>query len=287
VFSHPMLLLLTIVLATVSAGCRGSSDRSARPTATQLAASMPAGARIDELVYADLAGDGREVALVAASVPAGGLRHLQAVIFAPERDGRYGQVLRRRLQGETWLPIQVGRVADDAPVAAVFAARAGRGDNLAYVVVMARARGLAVTLENTGLLQGGIRFVHEGLLESRGDVDRLLRWVGSGWSAEELGSQYAPPLPADTLTITYTVDAVRGPMVDGARAVWVRVGQYLFLRRLDRGEPSRVQIVGPTDAYTIGADGVIRFVRPQTLEVHIEGPAYSGRTFVISVRVAP
>jgi hypothetical protein len=37
----------------------------------------------------------------------------------------------------------------------------------------------------------------------------------------------------------------------------------------------------------MGQDGVIALRQPGQFEIHIEGPAYSGRTLVIAVRVAP
>jgi hypothetical protein len=237
-------------------------------------------------VFTDLTGDGREEALAAAAIVEGSTRQLAAVVFEPDDRGRYAHAVRRPLQGDAWEPIQSGRPGEQAPAAAVFAARTTTTGNLAYVVVQPRGRRLSVTMENAGLLQGNVRFVAEGLLESRGDVDRLLRWGDSGWQPEDLGSQYLPVVPQGTVTVEYTVDTVRGPMIGGPRAVAARVGGHLFLRRMDRGDPSRVAIVGSPDAFTVGRDGVIAFHRADLLEIQIEGPAFSGRTVVISVRVA-
>jgi hypothetical protein len=185
-----------------------------------------------------------------------------------------------------WLPVQVGRPGDGRP-AAVFAARGGSAAALSYIVVQQRGRAPQVTLENTGLLDGRVRFVPEGLLESHGDTDRLFRWTEAGWQPEDLGYQYVPPLPAGTEKIEYWVDAVRGPMTHAPRTLRLRAGQHLFLLRADRGPPGRVTLVGAPAVYTMGQDGVIALRQPGQFEIHIEGPAYSGRTLVIAVRVAP
>jgi hypothetical protein len=247
---------------------------------------MPDGTKVDQAVYADLTDDGRDEALVAATVKSGQGQQLLALVLTPEGRG-FMRLFERRVMGEMWEPIQVGRAGDGAPVSAVFAARAGAGGNLGYVVIQYRGRNLEVTLEQAGLFQGSVRFVAQGLLESRGDTDRLLRWTDAGWETEELGSQYEPALPQSTITIGYTVDAVRGPMIESPRIVQARVGQHLFLRRMDRGEPSRVQILGAAGAYAITPEGVVTLQAPGAVEVHIEGPAYSGRTLVITVRVEP
>lgn len=279
--------LVYLTLAAVLGGCQVLRPSGAgRPTASQIAALLPGGARVDEVVYADLTGDGRDEALVAATVPSHGASPAAALIFAPGRGGRYGQVFQRYLPGVRWLPIQTGSPADGAPLAAVFASQTDAG-HLSYVVVQQRDRGLQVTLAGDGIVQGGIRFVPEGLLESRGDTDRLYRWGAAGWEAEDLGSQYLPPTPPATVVISYVVDPVRGPRVEGARAIRARVGGYLFLRRMDRGEPSRVQLSGGAASFTRGLDGLVALHQPDQIEIHIEGPAYSGRTLTLSVRVDP
>jgi hypothetical protein len=280
------LLLIVFVASAMTAGCRGRGGRAEHPSRAGLTETLPRGAQITELAFADLDGDGTEEALAAATIPSGSGTQLVALVFAPGDRGRYTQTFKRPMPGETWQPIEVGRPGDGAPVAAVFATRAGAAGTLSYLVVQTGGRHLTVTMENTGLLQGNVRFVHEGLLESRGDVDRILRWSAAGWQAEDLGSQYLPPLPPGTVIVEYVVDIVRGPMVSGPRGVHVRVGGHLFVRRMDRGEPSRVQIVGSPETFEINRDGVLTFKRADVLEVQIEGPAFSGRTVVVSVQVA-
>lgn len=279
-----LALLVCMVLALATGACTVFQRRGDdRPTSAQLGAGLPQGSTVDQVVYADLTGDGRDEALVAATVPNQAVTQLTALVFSPDQRGTYRQILQRRLRGAAWLPIQVGRAGEGAPLAAVFSARAGHAASLSYIVVQQRGRAIAVTLENAGLLNGTVRFVPEGLLESHGDTDRVLRWADATWHTEDLYSQYLPPLPAETITIAYTVDAVRGPMTEAPRVVRARVGQHLFLRRMDRGDPSRVQLMG--SAYVIRSDGVIDLQRPDTFEIHIEGPAHSGRTLVLSVRV--
>jgi hypothetical protein len=275
-----LLLLACLVLA---AACGRSAGR---PDAAEFARRLPDGATIHELVFADLGGDGTDDALIAATVPAAGETVLAAFVFVGARGGRYEQALRRRLRGDEWLPVQIGRPGD-GPSAAVFAARGGSAAALSYVVVQQRGRAPQVTLENAGLLLGRVRFVPEGLLESHGDTDRLFRWDGSIWQPEDLGYQYLPPLPAGTEKIEYWVDAVRGPMTSAPRTLQMRAGQHLFLLRADRGPPGRVSLVGAPATYTLAQDGVITLARPGEFEIHIEGPAYSGRTLVIAVRVVP
>jgi hypothetical protein len=69
--------------------------------------------------------------------------------------------------------------------------------------------------------------------------------------------------------------------------VRLQVGQRLVLRRTDRGAPSRIQYVGSPSVYEIGLDGAILARQTGVFEIHIEGPAYSGRVFTIAVRVDP
>ncbi len=286
--NRPAALLACVTLAVMLGGC-GVLRRSgsARPTATQVASWLPGGAVVDEIAQADITGDGREEILVAATIPAGSGNQTVAIVFGLDRRGQYAPVVQRRVLGEAWQPIQVGRPTDEAPPAAVFASRGGVTGNLGYVVIQQRDGLLQVTLENSGLLNGGIRFVPEGLLESRGDTDRLYRWSASGWQPEDLDSQYVPPLPSETVTVPYTIDAVRGPKIESSREIRVRVGQHVFLRRTDRGEPSRIGVSGPPSAYSIGRDGVINLLEPDVLEIYIEGPANSGRTLTLSVTVEP
>jgi hypothetical protein len=282
--TRPLALLVCTVLALAAGACTGFRRQGdGRPTSAQLGAGLPQGSTVDQVVYADLTGDGRDEALVATTVPNQAVRQLTAFVFSPDRRGRYRQILQRRLRGDAWLPIQVGRAGEGAPLAAVFSARGGRAVSLSYVVVQQHGRAVAVTMENAGLLTGAVRFVPEGLLESHGDTDRVLRWADATWQTEDLYSQYLPPLPAGTITIAYTVDAVRGPMTDTPRVVRARVGQHLFLRRMDRGDPSRVQVMGA--ASVIRPDGIINLQHPDTFEIHIEGPAHSGRTLILSIRV--
>jgi hypothetical protein len=281
-------VLLCTILGFAAAGCapvrRGGSGV---PPAGQFARDLPSGSTVDEVASADLDGDGRDEALVAATIPTQGASQLTALVFTADRRGAYTSVLRRRLRGDRWLPILVGRAGEGAPLAAVFSAQASREGSLAYLVVQRHGRTVAVTLEHTNLPHGRLRFVPEGLLESSGDTDRILRWADATWHREDLSSQYLPPLPADTITIAYTVDAIRGAMTETPRVVRARVGQHLFLRRMDRGDPSRVQVVGVDSSFTIRPDGIIVLRHPDTLEIHIESPAHSGRTLVLSVRVEP
>jgi hypothetical protein len=284
---YRLLALLLFVLTVTAGGCQarhGQGDN--RPPESDVMQGLPNGTKAEQIVHADLTGDGREEALVAAILKSEQGTQLRALVLA--REGRrYERVFERRVPGDAWEPIQVGRAGAGAPVAAVFAARAGTGGQLGYIVVQHGGRTIAVTLEQAGLFQGAVRFVAQGLLESKGDTDRLLRWTEAGWETEELGSQYEPQLPQHTVTIPYTIDAVRGPMIESPRIVHARVGQHLFLRRMDRGDPSRVQILGAAGAYVIAPDGIIALQAPGAVEVHIEGPAYSGRTLVITVRVEP
>jgi len=67
----------------------------------------------------------------------------------------------------------------------------------------------------------------------------------------------------------------------------MRVGQHLFFRRMDQGEPSRLMFSGGGSSYAIGPDGVITLLQPDLVEINIEGPAYSGRTATISLRIDP
>lgn len=257
----------------------------ARPSAAQIASWLPAGATVDKAAYADLTGDGKEEILVAAFIPAEIGRQPVAMIFSPDPRGQYVLVAQRRTPGDAWEPIEVGRPTEEAPPAAMFASRGGSTGSLGYVVIQQRAGALQVTLENHGLLNGGIRFVPEGLLESRGDIDRLYRWSDGGWQPEDLDSQYVPPLPPGTVTIPYFIDLVRGPKITSSREIRARVGQYLFLRRTDRGEPSRISYTGTPTAYAVGRDGVIALLQSDVIEIYIEGPAFSGRTLTLSVRI--
>ncbi len=257
----------------------------ARPSAAQIASWLPAGATVDKVAYADLTGDGKEEILVAALIPAETGRQPVAMIFSPDRRGQHVPVVQRRTAGDAWEPIEVGRPTEDAPPAVVFASRGGSTGSLGYAVIQQRAGALQVTLENHGLLNGGIRFVPEGLLESRGDIDRLYRWSDGGWQPEDLDSQYVPQLPPGTVTIPYFIDLVRGPKITSSREIRARVGQHLFLQRTDRGEPSRISYTGTPTAYAVGRDGVIALLQSDVIEIYIEGPAYSGRTLTLSVRI--
>lgn len=283
------LVALAWMAVALSTGACAGVHRQAdgRPTSEQLAAELPPGSAVDQVAFADLTGDGRDEALVAAAVPGQVHRSLTAFVLSADRRSRHTPVLRRRLRGDTWLPILVGRAGEGAPPAAVFSARGEGGAILSYIVVQRHGRALAVTMEHAGLPNGRVRFVPEGLIESSGDVERLLWWADATWHSEDLYSQYLPPLPVGTITIAYSVDAVRGPMTEAPRVVHARVGQHLFLRRMDRGDPSRVQVMGAGSSYTIRPDGVITLQHPDTIEIQIESPAHSGRTLSISVRVEP
>lgn|GEM_PF-4732682 len=283
------LVCLCLALSGVLAGCQAPPPSGTdRPQATQSAARLPEGPRTEEVVHADLTGDGRDEMIAAITFPAQDDEPATAVavVSAQGKGGRYTQVLRRNMGG-WWLPIQIGRPADEAPLAAVFATQAGSGGFLDYIVVQQRAGVLGITLERDGLFGGGVRFVPEGLLESHGDTDRLYRWGTAGWKAEDLGSQYLPPMPPGTVVISYTVDSSRGPRAEGPRAIRSRVGQHLFLRRLGRGEPSRIQFSGGADSISIQPDGLIALRQADQIEIHIEGPAYSGRTLTLLLRIDP
>lgn len=283
---RPAVLLVFLTFTVILGGCQMlRRSASSRPTATQVASWLASGARVDEVAYADLNGDGRDEVLVAASIPAGTGRQSVAMVYALDRRDHYALVVQRRLAGEAWEPIQVGRPTEEAPPAAVFASRGGSTGSLGYTVIQQRAGAVQVTLENHGLLNGGIRFVPEGLLESRGDIDRFYRWSDAGWQAEDLDSQYVPPLPSGTVTVPYFIDLIRGPKITSSREIRTRVGQHLFLHRTDRGEPSRISFSGTPSAYSVGRDGVITLLKADVIEIYIEGPAYSGRTLTLSVRI--
>jgi len=275
-----------LVLSGVLAGCQTPRPSGTdRPQATQGPAWLPEGARAKEVVHADLTGDGRDEIIATITFPTADRKPPAAMVFATDKGGRYTQMLRRNVAGDRWLPIQIGRPAEEAPLAAVLATQSGSGGFLGYIVVQQRSGRLGVTLEKEGLFSGGVRFVPEGLLESAGDTDRLYRWEPDGWQAEDLGSQYLPPVPAGTLIVSYTVDPARGPRADGPRAIRARVGQYLFLRRVNRGEPSRIQFSGGADSISIQPDGLIALLQADQIEIHIEGPAYSGRTLTLLLRI--
>ena len=276
--------LLGAGAALLIAGCQRGSP-SGRLSTGQIAALLPKGTTVTEVVYADLNEDGTEEAYVAAQTAPE--VHRTAVVLAPDRRGRMAVSFQRRLAGAGWLPIQVGRPADGAPMIALFVAQGSNGANFSYVVVQYLRGIVQATLDQSELISGRVRFVPEGLLETRGDVDRLYRWSESGWQAEDLGSQYLPPLPPETTTIEYRIDQVRGPFIDAPRTIRMRVGQHLFLRRVDQGEPSRLSFSGGTSALTFGPDGVITLMQPDLVEINIEGPAYSGRTATISLRIDP
>ncbi|MDR7484383.1 MAG: hypothetical protein QN187_03560 [Armatimonadota bacterium] len=286
-----VLVCCCAVAAVGLAGCR-PQERGETPTAAQILPLLPPGTAINEIAYADLTGDGRDEVLVAATVPAsaahaGRDRVPTAFVFGVGPGGRLERLFQRRLAGETWEPIQIGRPSDDAPAAAVFAARGGSAGFLGYIVVQQRRRQVQVTAENHGLQAGRIRFIPEGLLETRSDIDRVYRWSQAGWQAEDLSSQYTPPLPAGTVTIEYFVDGVRGPWVVGGRSFRARVGQHLFLHRGDHGQPSRIVVAAGGASYEVTPEGMIRLLQADTLEIHIESPAYSGKTATITVSVEP
>lgn len=283
--ARPTVWLACAALAVALGGCSRSGD--GRPTASQVAEALPAGSTVDEIAYADLTGDGRDEVLVAAMVPALGARHPTAVVLGPARGGRYTSMLRRRAPGQAWLPIQVGRPGGSAPPVAVFASREGLRGQLGFLAVMQYAGAMQVMLERRSLLNGQVRFVPEGLLESEGDIDRIYRWSGSRWDIEELPNQYLPPLQSNALIIPYTIDAVRGALIQTPRSLPARVGQQVYPRRFGRGEPSRIFFSAATSSYSVGPDRVISLLQPDTLEIHIEGPAYSGRTIMVVVRIGP
>lgn len=275
--------LTCAVLAVAFGGC----DRSGggRPSASQVAKSLPQGSTVDEISYADLTGDGREEVLVAATVPGPDRRRHTAFVF-DARGGR-APLLRRPLAGQAWLPIQVGRPGGNAPSVAVFASREGQRGQLGFVTVLQRDNVMRVILERNNLLSGQVRFVPEGLLESEGDVDRIYRWNGSGWDVQELPNQYLPPLQPNAVIIPYRIDDVRGALIETPRSLPARVGQQVYPRRVGRGDPSRVFFTGTISSYAVGPDRVITLLQPDTLEIHIEGPAYSGRTITVLVRIGP
>lgn len=281
--------LAWVTLATILSGCQVPRPSVVeRPTATEVAAALPKDAKIDQIVYADLTGDGRDEVLVAATLPdqrIQTLRRAMAFVFAPGRRGQYTPVLQRDVIGDGSLPIHIGRPTPGAPLAAVFSARGGSGGYLGFVVVQQRAGMLRVTLERHGLFSGGIEFVPEGLLESEGDTSRLYRWGATEWQAEDLPSQYLPPLPPDTVIIPYSVDAIRGPMITRSHRIRARVGQHVFLRRMDRGEPSRTLYGSNVASFDVESNGLIRLLRPGIMEIFIESPAYSEKTLVLSVRI--
>jgi hypothetical protein len=292
--AHPRITRTLVAAASLAvvlsaAGCRLSrSALTGRPTAEQVAATLPAGTIVESVQFADLNGDGRDELFALAKMTEKTDRVPTALVFT--LDGRrYTQAFQRRLLGDTWLPIQFGRPGDGAPLVAVFAARGGNQGVLRYVVVRHNGRAVVSVLDNNGVFQGSVRFVPEGLLESSGDTDRILRLGSDGqWQVEELGSQYVGEQPHGTIRIDYFIDPVRGPMVDTpVREVRLQVGQRLVLRRTDRGAPSRIQYVGSPSVYQIGVDGSIVARQSGVFEIHIEGPAYSGRMFSIAVRVDP
>ncbi|HET8679287.1 MAG TPA: hypothetical protein VFM39_04150 [bacterium] len=282
--ARPAVWLACALLAMALGGC----DRSGggRPSASQIASALPQGSTVDEIAYADLTGDGREEVLVAATVQGSDRRRHTAFVLGA-RGGRYASVLRRPLAGQAWLPIQVGRPGESAAPVAVFASREGQRGQLGFAVALQHANTMQVMLERNNLLSGQVRFVPEGLLESEGDVDRIYRWLGSRWEIQELPNQYLPPLQANAVIIPYRIDEVRGALIDTPRSLPARVGQQVYPRRFGRGDPSRLFFTGATSSYSIGPDRVITLLQPDTLEIHIEGPAYSGRTITILVRIGP
>lgn len=283
VAARPAVWFTCAVLAVALGGC----DRSGggRPSASQIAKALPQGSTVDEIAYADLTGDGRDEVLVAATVPASDRRRHTAFVL-DARGGR-APLLRQPLAGQAWLPIQVGRPGGNAPPVAVFASREGPRGQLGFVTVLQRDNVMRVMLERNNLLSGQVRFVPEGLLESEGDVDRIYRWNGSGWEVEELPDQYLPPLQPNAVIIPYRIDDVRGALIETPRSLPARVGQQVYPRRFGRGDPSRLFFTGATASYTVGPDRIITLLQPDTLEIHIEGPAYSGRTITVLVRISP
>ncbi|MBI3997774.1 MAG: hypothetical protein HY355_01985 [Armatimonadetes bacterium] len=279
-----LTLALIVCLSLVSGGCQIlRRSEVTRPTAGQVAGMLPKDVTIKEVAYADLDGDGREEVLVAAARAA--RAQPIAFVLAPDDRGRYRPVLQRFVAGDGWLPVQTGRAGDNAPLVAVFAARGGSAGALSYIVVQHAQGGVQVTLEHSALIAGRIQFVPEGLLETAGDLDRLFRWSEGRWQAEDLFSQYLPPLPQGAVTIQYTVDPIRGPFIEGPRSMRLRVGQRIFFRRMDRGEPSRILFSGGARSLSVGPDGIVSLLQPDQIEITIEGPAYSGRTLTLSVRV--
>jgi hypothetical protein len=281
------LLVVCLGLAIAAAGCRTSQHAPpAKPDAAIVAPLLPQGATVIEIDQADVTGDGHDEVLVAALDTTGGGKRPLAVILT-HKDRGFAPSFQRRMVGESWDPIQMGKTGDEVPLAVVFSTRTGGAGAFNYIVVQQVADVTQVTLERSGLFAGSIRFLNHGLLESRGDVDRVYRWSESGWQPEDLGSQYQPPLPAETITIAYSVNTVRGPVIDGPREVRARVGQHIFLYRTDTGEPSRILFTGTPSAYSVTPDGLISLLQPDVIEIHIESPAYSGREMIISVRIDP
>ncbi len=285
VVSRSVVWLLCATAAVALGGCNRSAGT--RPTASQIAQALPQGATVDEIAYADLTGDGRDEVLVAATIPESGARHQTAFVFGSGRGGRYTSLLRRRVPGQSWMPIQVGRPGESAPPVAVFGTREGLRGHLGFVVVLQHDGVVQAMLERYRLLNGQIRFVPEGLMESEGDIDRIYRWQATRWETQELPNQYLPPLQANAVVIPYTIDAVRGALIQTPRSLRARVGQQVYPRRFGRGDPSRVFYSGATSSYAVGPDRVISLLQPDTLEIHIEGPAYSGRTITVLVRIDP
>jgi hypothetical protein len=283
-------LLVSGVLLLTLGGCQPRQPaRVSRPTEAQVASVLPKGAEIDEIAYADLNGDGRDEVLVAATLPFPGsrLRTGTAVVLALDSHGQYTPAIAHSV-GEGWLPIQVARPAEHAPVAAVFATQSGSGAYLDFLVVQHEGL-LQVTLEGSGILKGSIRFVPDGLLVTSGDVDWIYRWASHGWQREDLDSQYLPQLPPGTIVVPYMVDPARGARVLGPRFIRARVGQSLFLRRMNPGEPSRLALVGGvfSDSAVWRPDGSISLLKPDRFDIAIDSPAYSDRILRITVQVDP
>jgi hypothetical protein len=287
--TNSLVAAASLAAALSAAGCiLFRPGLTGRPTAEQVASTLPAGTMVNAVQFADLDGDGRDEMLAQAKLTQKTERMLTALVFT--LDGRrYREAFQRHLLGDTWLPIQFGHPGEGAPLVAVFAARGGNQGLLRYIVVRHNGRAVVSVLDTNGIFSGSIRFVREGLLESTGDTDRILRLGSDGaWQVEELGSQYVGELPQGTIKVDYFVDPVRGPMVDTVvREIRLHVGQRLVLHRTDRGAPSRIQFVGSPSVYELGVDGSILARQSGVFEIHIEGPAYSGRLFSIAVRVDP
>lgn len=115
--------LAWVTLATILSGCQVPRPSAVeRPTATEVAAALPKDAKIDQIVYADLTGDGRDEVLVAATLPdqrIQTLRRVMAFVFAPGRRGQYTPVLERDVIGDGSLPIQIERPAAEEAAHAV------------------------------------------------------------------------------------------------------------------------------------------------------------------------
>ncbi len=275
--------LLACLTLAVLASCQQSSPPATRPSVREVAALLPDGTTIEEIAYADLDSDGREEVLAAATVRTPHRRELTALVAARGAEGRLSRSLQHRLAGDGWLPIQIQRPGA-VPLAAAFASNAGSGGYLDYIVVQYYAGAVQTMSIQGGIFSGRIRFVAEGLLESSGDVDRLYRWRESDWIREELPRQYLPVLPANTVVIPYLVDESRGPRRLDSRPIHARVGERIFLRRMNTGKPSRI-MYSPGQMLSIGADGAFTLLEPGTAEVSIENPAYSDRPLTISIRV--